>query len=377
VWGQHVRGVLLAALGCAAACVDGTAGSRITINLFHGFGPADQIAAASDPGQRYVRPHYEVWATIADAGVVRLAAVDVVPVVDPASPCLMYDGTAAQTLRQVSEGELIMAPVAPISDADSPETKAAKADKLWLQDRVRALAQSVYAVTSVSDGFAAQTQLDLGKCSGGTCWLDHAALVTGTFQLFKDDAAMAKAASCDSVGADEFCVDLASGRIAMNPAPAARYRATYRAHLVSPIPQTDPTTWSNADRLRACTISGDPDFYLGNALQLTAPRNGATYGVVDTNDPNSGAAIGGIQLRVPYDLGQATELFVTLEDHPVLAVDERNRGPLVLYGHAAGGLAKDVLDVDLVSPVDITIGGAGLGGHAAIYAGLNRGSDHF
>src|SRR5207245_3703845 len=98
--GMLLRRSLLCILTLAPAalgCVEPNHGSRIIADFFR-LGPPATVVLADANGMfqnpRYANPHYEMWATIADASVVRLFGFQVEPVVDPFSPCLMYDEDA-------------------------------------------------------------------------------------------------------------------------------------------------------------------------------------------------------------------------------------------------------------------------------------------
>ena len=382
-------------------CVEPQHDSRIVAN-FESLGPPALVVTGV--GVAGLSPHYELWATIRQDSVVRLLAFDVTPVVDLASPCLMYDQQAAQAYHgEVEPGEPVMAPLPDCTAAGAaPDCMAVAADKAWMQARATLLAGSVFAVTSASDGFAAQTELDLGKCEthGDTgdvdCWLDHAAIVRGSLQLVRNDTLIAEDVATSGVpAANKFCLQPSSGRITLDAAIATgTLRATYRAHLVSPSPKSNPLTWSNADRLRVCAApstarvggvanaSYDPDFYIGNIVQLSAPRNGQFYGLVDTLDPTAGQELGGIAALVPFALDQASEIFITLEDHSVGSpdstignrVDPEHRGAVVLGGRVhTGGTesGRGFETADLTAPANITIGGLTPGGHVSIYVNLD------
>ena len=392
---RHVA--ILAAPLFAAACVQPQHDSRIIAN-FESLGPPALVVTGV--GAPLVSPHYELWATIRQDSVARLLAFDVTPVVDLASPCLMYDAQAALAYHgEVEAGEPVMGPLPDCTAADAaPDCTAVAADKAWLQARATLLAGSVLAVTSASDGFDAQTELDLSKCEthGETgdldCWLDHAAIVPGSLQLVRNDTLIAEDGSAHGIpAANKFCMEASSGRITLDAAIATgTLRATYRAHLVSPAPQSNPLTWPNAARLRACELpsTDDPDFYIGNLVQLTAPRNGQFYGLVDTLDPTAGVQLGGIAAQVPFALDQATEIFVTVEDHSVGSpdasignrVDPERRGAVVLGGLVRTGGAdsgRGLLTADLAAPANITIGGLVPGGHVSIYVNLDADNVQF
>jgi|SRR5262245_24492348 len=373
-----------------ASCVEPSHGSRIVAN-FTNLRPA---ALVQGTGRTFLAPHFETWATIRDSAVVRLLPFAVVPVVEPASPCLIYGDDAAQASGgAVKAGELVMAPI-PMSDPVHVQK-----DKLWLQGRVMLLSTNVFAVTSASDGFVGRTDLDLSKCQDNFCWLDHAAISAGSFQLERGGSAMTEDACASPMAlpaTGKYCLDYAAGRLTLNATDrTGAMSASYRAHLVSPRPQTDPMAWSNAERLTTCARPGqaklasgasnpayDPSFYIGNAIQLSAPRNGSLYGLVDALDPNAGLQIGGINVVVPYQLDQMSELFLTVEDHnvgspdPGIAnrTDPANRGPLVLYGRAILGTpdaGRGLINVNLVAPVTITVAGLAPGGHASVYVDLD------
>src|SRR5438552_3521927 len=82
-----------------------------------------------------------------------------------------------------------------------------------------------------------QTQLDLSKCDGNDCWLDHAAIVAGTFTLMRDDGVMAQRSCAQGVmNAGEYCVVHGSGKVTLSASDkgsASTFVATYRAHLLS------------------------------------------------------------------------------------------------------------------------------------------------
>src|SRR5207249_971910 len=122
---------------------------------------------------------------------------------------------------------------------------------------------------------------------------------------------------------NEYCVVKGSGKVtlnAMDMTSGSRFVATYRAHLVAGIPQTDPVTWSNADRLRICGLPSlekvngqknpyyDPSFYIGNLIQLSHSKNGTIYGMADYADPYApNVMIGGILANSPMQVTEATE----------------------------------------------------------------------
>ena len=381
-----------------SGCVEPSHGSWILADLYRGFGPAAAVEGAGP----LESPHYELWATIREDAVVRLLPFQIVPVVDPGSPCLYYDEGAAQALNAgravpgFAAGEAIMAPVAAPSDADPPELRAIKADKIWLQQRVLALATEVWAVTSVSDGRPGHTDLDAARCPEGPCWLDDAALVPGSLRLTRDGAPLAPDACNPSDPAalpapGKYCLEPSSGRLLLAASErSGALAADYRAHVGSPAPKSDPLTWAPADRLRVCAAAAaaDRDFYIGNALQLTAAKGGQFYGLVDSLDPTAGLALGGITILTPYGLDQATELFVTVEDHAVGApdpaiadpVDPAHRGPVVVRGALMRGgptSGRGLVTADLAAPVEITIGGRAPGGHISLYVSLDADGQPF
>jgi len=389
--GRRLGWLGLVALGLRGlcGCVEPSHGSRLYAEFYTGFGPASAVRVLGASASMK-NPHYEVWATLRNDAVVPVTPFAVVPSVDPLSPCLMYDRNAELALPGVHAGEHMMQPP-PASDPP-----AVRAQKEWLQGRIQALAANVLAVVTLSDGFAAQTALDLARCQSNSCWLDHAALVPGTLSVQRNGSSLAQAtcAGADIPPAGQYCVELSTGRLRLSDAdlsaPGATISARYRAHMVSAVAKTDPMTWSNADRLRACglarqrTVGGapnpayDPDFYVGSPLELTAPENGVFYGLVDGFDP-TGAPRGGVVMKVPVGLAALTELFITVEDRSVGApdpalpdqVDALYRGPLVLDGRAVWtgpGTESGVAEVDLRAPANITIGGSAPSARVAVYA---------
>src|SRR5579884_2390247 len=102
--------LLISASLLGLSCVEPNHGARIIAN-FQTLGPpaAVTVAGATTP---FLTPHYEMWATIRKDVVVDLVAFDVTSVVDPNSPCLMYDSAAEQAYPgEVTAGEPIMAPL--------------------------------------------------------------------------------------------------------------------------------------------------------------------------------------------------------------------------------------------------------------------------
>jgi hypothetical protein len=381
----------------AAGCVEPNRGSRIVAN-FQGLAPAIGVHGAG----RLVSPHYAMWATIRQDVVVQLVAFDVAPVVDPNSPCLYYDAPAEEAFRgEVHAGEAIMAP---IPDGDPPHTQA---DKAWLQNRVRLLSVGNFAVVSASDGFNGQTTIDRSLCQGTNCWLNHAGIDAGSLRLTLGGTTMTAAASCAAAPpAGSYCLEPSSGRLtlaATDLGSSQPLAATYRAHLAldEATAQHDPMSWSNAERLANCTRltkagpvcldqgqTYDPGFYIGNVLQMSAPRTGVFYGMVDALDPNAGLPLGGIVVEVPYGLRDATELYVTVEDKRVGApcptidgqIDPARRGTVVLTGVTHFGneqTGRGLMTADLAAPVNISFTAGAPGGHVSIYTQLDEDNVQF
>jgi hypothetical protein len=290
---------------------------------------------------------------------------------------------------------------------DHLECTPAQADQYWLAQRAAALYRTIFAVTSASDGFPGSTTLDdFSQCqddfpgnpwempipSGTTsCWLDHAAIVRGTFTLLQGDRVLTPG-SCASLLASQYCLEPSSGRVTfLSTQKSGTFVASYRAHLVSGEAKVDPNQWSNANRLRVCALSTqgganpnhDPNFYIGNLSQLSGPRAGDFYGLVDAMDPSSHLVLGGIQVVVSYGLSQATEIFVSVEDHSVGSpdptignrVDPANRGPVVLVGRTESegpNAERGLLSANLMAPQNITFaGGTPPGGHVSVYLNLD------
>jgi hypothetical protein len=258
----------------------------------------------------------------------------------------------------------------------------------------------------VSDGFTGTTELDMSKCDGTNCWLDHAAIVPGTLEVMKDGGIMAqKNCQVGVMNPGEFCVIGGSGQVTLNAADmtaGSRFVASYRAHLVSAVPKTDPAKWTNADRLRVCALPGqekvngqknpyyDPNFYIGNLIQPTGQNNGEIYGAVDGNDPNAGILqYGGMRYQAAVSVKNATEFFVTIEDHRVGSpdktigslVDPNNRGTVVLGGKAKYGTvdtARGIMSADLTAPVNITFPAIGSpAGHLSAFIDLDSEPEQF
>ena len=382
----------------ALGCVDPNHGSRIVAN-FQQLGPPAAALVCIDCNptppapptfQTFTSPHYEMWATIRQDLVVDVLSFDVAPVVDINSPCLMYDTTAEQAYHgEVKAGDPVMPGLALNCNPQGNTCSAADADKYAVATRAVALYSAVFAVTSVSDGFAGTTTLDLTMCVDDattmttSCWLDHAGIVPGTFALQHGNMTLMPS---------DYTLEPSSGRVTFATSlKNGQFIANYRAHLVSGEPKVDPLMWSNANRLRVCALPAqgganpayDPNFYIGNIVQLSAPRTGALYGLVDAMDPMAKLLLGGIDVVVPFGLSQASEIFVTIEDHTVGSpdktianrVDPKNRGPLVLQGRTdAGdpGSGRGLLTANLIAPLNVSFPGSLIpGGHVSVYVNLD------
>jgi hypothetical protein len=389
----------LAVLGC----VDPNHGSRIVAN-FNQLGPPLAAQVAIDPNampvmyRQFTTPHYEMWATIRQDVVVDLLAFDVTPVVDINSPCLMYDSVAEQAYGgELKAGEPVMPAITLGCDAAGATCSATDADKYWYATRAGKLYGSVFAVTSVSDGFGGMTTLDLTTCVDDTgagtttCWLDHAGIVPGTFSLTHGATALMQAGSCSGADMMHYCLEPSSGRVTFSTMiKNGQFIASYRAHLISGEPKVDPLKWSNANRLRVCALPSqggsnperDPNFYIGNIVQLSAPRTGILYGLVDTQDPDGKLFLGGIDVVVQYGLSQASELYVTIEDRSVGSpdktignqVDPHNRGPIMLVGRTDSGdpsSGRGLLTANLIAPLNISFALGSPGGHVSVYTNLD------
>jgi hypothetical protein len=342
-------------------------GSRVVLDFGAGFGPADTVAGVG----AVAHAHYELWATLADGTTTRLAPFAVQPVVDPASPCLIYDQAAAEALPGASAGALVMAPDAP---GDPP---ALVADRAWLRMRVTLLAGNTLAATSVSDGYAGVTTIDPTRCAGDDCWLDDAEIAPGSLSLVRAGTPLAEDSCPPASG--HFCADDAAGRVTLAAADrTGPLVAQYRAHLRSPQPGSSPAAWAAAARLAACQAHTDPAFYLGNAVQMTAPFGGQLYGLIDSTDPTTGLPLGGAILITSAALTDLDHLTITVETDAVAragANDPRRRGPTVLEGPAmfgAPGAGRGVWDLDLQAPDGVTFAGTAPTAHATVLAGLDR-----
>ncbi len=58
------------------------------------------------------------------------------------------------------------------------------------------------------------------------------------------------------------------------------------------------------------------DYYIGNPWQMTKPRSGQFYGLVDGIDPRTNLATGGISFTVLYNLTRMTSLFIVADPDP-------------------------------------------------------------
>jgi hypothetical protein len=398
----------------ALGCVEPEHGSRIIAN-FQALGPPGAVLISTDPANlgkppfvQLTTPHYEMWATIREDLVVDLLAFDVVPSVDINSPCLMYDATAEQAYNgEVKAGQPVMPGFA--FNCDHADCTGAQADQYWIATRSSRLYTGNFAVTSPSDGFQGGTTLDLTMCDDSfmgnpwepalpmgtpltTCWLDHAAIVPGTFSLSHGGTLLQPSNCAAAPDSMHYCLEPSSGRVTfLTSIKNGMFVASYRAHLSSGEPKVNPINWSNANRLRACALPTqgganpyyDPNFYIGNIIQLSAPRSGQFYGLVDMLDPNAGLPLGGVSVLAPYGLSQATEIFITVEDHSVGApdpnignrVDAKNRGPVVIVGKTDSGdtgAGRGVMTANLIAPQNVSFPGMAVpGGHVSVYLNLD------
>jgi len=103
---------------------------------------------------------------------------------------------------------------------------------------------------------------------------------------------------------------------------------TYQPGNLKPDPSI--ATMAPAERLAACNafIKEHPKYYVSNYRVMTSPAGGLFLGLIDGNDPDSGGFIGGITIITDYNLGEAVEVFLTLEndDNP------DTKGPVIISG---------------------------------------------
>lgn len=97
---------------------------------------------------------------------------------------------------------------------------------------------------------------------------------------------------------------------------------TWGADLLAPDSPTEPDCTRNVrmkfnrEATESFCAQLHPDVYVPNPYQLTKPRSGQYYGVVDGIDPRTNLATGGLSLTVDYNLEKVTSLFIVAEPDP-------------------------------------------------------------
>jgi hypothetical protein len=95
----------------------------------------------------------------------------------------------------------------------------------------------------------------------------------------------------------------------------------------------------------------DPNFYIAQPSQITAPIHGAVFGFIHFQTLNPPANYDGFRFDVPENLRGVQELYFTTESVGIADVDPKNTGPLYVDSQPALG-GRDIVQFTLNAAVN-------------------------
>ena len=332
------RAPLLAAVVCATVATGAAGCDRLTVSNVTGARVLLTISGPPEQLRTVDGEHLELWAREADGSILRLLSGRAAGICETDRSCLTKNGYAktlhgyamvpavslAEPCMIDEQGYLLYEPGARLYVADE-EAKLTDADRQKRAEavlaRIRAItdraASPMVAFVSYGDVAGKRPQFDLQDKPCGSC----------------------------SGHGDYACVDgLCKARPEVRKSQCLEF------------------------------FRQNPFAYVGNPLQLTAPRNGVFFGTADYTSFQPPQVIGGMNLQSAFGLRNLRELWVTqtkarldaleIQEVDCKAKPDKCRGRVVLQGSVEGD-DRGIFHVDLRSPLP------GVSGHASVYTRLD------